>query len=201
MLTTLSGPASKDIILSKGSFSGVGRSRISTFHESGLNFIFRSFGLLSAFALRSGVCLPLILTNGKCGRVRRHLMPVTRGLNVARLLGGCPCRMSNKRGRETTITHTLVAGPGLVLTSRPANTLSSGTDRRLLSLFDRVGGAKRAVLVMARSIETTDGTDHILFVGSNRIFRRVCHKSGAGRRLCRVISGALAVLRANNNEQ
>lgn len=198
VLTTLSGPATKRMLLGKGGLISLGRGRVSTFEHRRLNFMFRSFGLLSGFSLGSGVFLPLILSNISCERVRGELTPVTSLLKVRGLLGGCPCRISKKRGRETTITHTVVAGPRLVLTSRPAKTLSSGTASDLLELFGEVGRSKRAVLVIARDAGTTDRTGEILFVGSNRIFRRVCHNGLAGSRLCIGVRSTLVLVAANN---
>lgn len=201
VLTTLSGPARKRICLSKGPLSTVHRGSLSGFEESRLKFMFRSFGLLSAFGLGSGVLLPLMLRKISCEGVGIEVVPVIGRLKVTKLLRGCPCRISKKRGRHTTITETLVASPELVLTSRPAKTLSSGSASRLLKMFRQVGRSKRAVLVMARSIGTTDGTKEILFVGSKRIFRRMCGNRRASRRFCRGVSTALAVLTANNRER
>lgn len=200
VLTSLSGPADKRILLGNEDLSTVKRERVSTFEHSGLKFMFRSFGLLSAFSLGSGVFLPLILSNGPCSRVTGELGPLTRGLKVASVLSGFPCRISNKRGRHTTITETLVAGPRVMLTSRPANTLSSGTSSTLLGLFNSFGRRNRAVLVIARSAGTTSYTGEVVFVGSNRIFGRVCHKDVSGSRVFRGVSSALATVTAENRD-
>lgn len=71
VLTTLSHPARKRMLLGKGGLIAIQRGRVTTFQQRRLNFIFRSFRLLSGFSLGSGVFLPLILSGIPCGRVGR----------------------------------------------------------------------------------------------------------------------------------
>lgn len=80
-----------------------------------------------------------------------------------------------------TVTHTLVAGPRVVLTSRPAKTLSSGADIRIVSLLGRLRrGRKVAVMIMARRDNMTGRASGIVRVGS-KLVKDV--RSGESRRL------------------
>lgn len=51
VLKKLSAPAGNDIALTKGSLCEVGRSTLTIFHEEGVKFIFRTFGLISSIGI------------------------------------------------------------------------------------------------------------------------------------------------------
>lgn len=188
----------KRVCLSKASIARVGRGRVTQFHQRGLKFMFRSFGLLSALAVSRGVTLTLAVGGIPTNRVSKQIQRVTKGLGVASVLSGCPCRISNNRGRQYTYTETVVGRPGLVLTSRPANTLSDRSSRVLLSAVRDVGRSlKTAVLVIARSTFSTDCTGHVLFVESKTVFARVHGKNSSHEAFFRGVLSILAVVKKN----
>lgn len=191
-VSAVSAMDTKRVFLSKASVARVGPGSLTHFHERGLKFVFRSFGLLSALAVSRGVTLTLTVGGIPTKDMRSHVLSVTKGLGVDSVLGGCPCRMSNKRGRHYTYTETVVGGPGLLLTSRPAKTLSDRSSRVLLSAVRDVGRRlETAVLVMARSTFATDCTGHVLFLGSKRVFVRL-HGNGSDEDT--FFSGVLGIL-------
>lgn len=79
-----------------------------------------------------------------------------------------PSTLSNKRGREATVTETLIAEPTVVLTSRPAKGLSSRARLRIVDLLgDYISSFKRALVVVARSRAVTRVTSRVVVVRSN----------------------------------
>lgn len=77
-----------------------------------------------------------------------------------------------------TVTHTLVARPRVVLTSRPANTLSDGASMRIVRVLGSLRGAKVAVIMIARRDKITGRASGVVRVGSN-VVRQV--RRGLGR--------------------
>lgn len=57
----------------------------------------------------------------------------------------------------------------MVLTSRPANTLSDRSNRRIVTVLRRLHSHKRAIVVIARSPRITTRTRQIVRVHSNRV--------------------------------
>lgn len=186
-VTAIVGPASKRVLLSKTGVDTFSNTGLTRCHKGEVNCLFRSFTLLSGLANERGVLLPLSVRGVSDSVTRGRLGSVTKFLKVASILSGFPTRVSNNRGRHMTTTHDLVSGPSVVLTSRPANTLSAGTTQLLVRGLRRIGRIrKHAVLVIARSPGTTDFYSHVLFVRSNIVFRRLHHgiPARAQRRFC-----------------
>lgn len=168
VVNTLSAPASNGILVSNGSVFTVGSQGLAIFHQEGVNFVFRTFGLVPRLAIRRGVVFPLLLScRGPSGECLRRLLAI---LGLGSHHGRLPDRLSNNRRREITVNHTLVAHPSLVLTSRPAKGLSSRGDDRIVTLLGRAsGGCRRAVVVVARGHDVTRATSQMLRMSSNAL--------------------------------
>lgn len=134
--------------------------------------MFRDFGLVSRLAMFRGMRLPLLCTNIPIHRHMSQIGGTLREVRVNRHARRCPRRLSKNRRRHITVTQTVIAGPGVVLTSRPANGLSSAGNGRIVLLLGRLGGSKTAIIVMARSRRGTRRTNHVIQVVSNYVLAR-----------------------------
>lgn len=198
-VTAIVRPANKDVRIRNSALRSVGKGTLTRCHKGGINCLFRGFRLLSGLANERGVLLPASLRKMSRTRDERQLGRLTICLRVASILSGFPSGVSNNRHRHITTTETLVLRPRVVLTSRPANTLSSGGTGDLVRGLSNLGHSRRtAVLVMARSSGTTDFYGHVLFVRSNIVFRRLQHKSRDRRRFCKHVLGIVTRLKKND---
>ncbi len=168
VLNTLSVPSSKDVSITSRSLGGSGG--LGRFETRGVNFVFRLRGLVPGVSIIRGVRVPVCARGLSSGSVESHTLGLLSSINLKRGTAVLPGGLSNKRHREMTVTHTLTGSPSVVLTSRPAKSLSSGADDgvlgRLVSLR-RSGGM--ALVVMARSVSMTGLTSEIVRILSNRV--------------------------------
>lgn len=171
VVNLLSTPADNAVRVTNAGISNVGSGRLTTFHGRGLNFIFRSFRLVGSLGILSGIRLPLLCEGISTGRHHRLTRRMLGGINLDRHVHRVPARLSNNRYRHMTVTHTVVNGPRVVLTSRPANGLSSGVNTRIVRLLRRLGGrSKHAVIVIARGRRRTGRASHAIhFFSKHRI--------------------------------
>lgn len=182
----LSTPASNAIRVTKVGAVGVGSGRLTRFHGRGLNFIFRSFRLVGSLGMLSGIRLPLLCHGIDTGRHHRTTITILRGINLSRHVHRFPARLSNNRYRHITVTHTVINGPSVVLTSRPANGLSSGVKTRIVRLLRGLGGrSKHAVIVIARGRRRTHRASHAIhFFSKQRIVWETRDITRLSRREC-----------------
>lgn len=157
--------------VASGSFEGVEKGRISVVFRSPV----ADLGPICAVNGRVARIVEL-RASGSGGRTCRHTGRLLRLMNVGRPaghLGRCPRRLSNNVHREIVVTVTLTYRPGLLVTSRPAATLSIAVRTRVLSLVRSLhGGLKVDVVVVARSLNIiTDVYRGVTIVCTNRVIR------------------------------
>lgn len=170
VVKALSGTSANAVLLGNARIDYLGRGRLSTFHGQRVNFIFRFRRLLPRFATLRGIVVPTLVTNASSSRTVQGTGRALTFLNLSRHTSRGPTRLSKKRGRQITMTHTLVGGPTIVLTSRPSNDLSAHGGRRLRRLFFSLhSGLNRAFIVIARSRGLTHLASHAVRVMSNEV--------------------------------
>lgn len=114
--------------------------------------------------LRRSVTFNLRGTRIPRQRIASGIGTTLRLIKLRKCRGHSPSDLSNKRGRQTTLTKILTLGPRVLVFSRTASVLSPGKHQRMLT---RVGGLhsyKGAIIVVARSIRRTTLTSHIVLV-------------------------------------
>lgn len=139
----------------KGSVAELGRDRLGRVCKS-VRVIFR--GPINSFspeeALNSKVNRDL--EGHKVGgtSIRGEMTRLLRRYNLrGRCTGECPCRMDNKRYRQTTVTETLTMRPGILVYSRTADTLSMAVRGRVVRLLRSLGrGGKLSFVFVYRGL-------------------------------------------------
>lgn len=174
-VSKVSQTADNRILFRKGSLAGLDRGRLTGVQLSRVKFVFRRVCVVGGLAVLSGVILPTTRDGGSERderRGRRENRRLVHGVKVVRVTSGSVGRISNKRLRQTYVYEDVVGRPGLLFTSRPANTLGHASSGRIVSRLIGLGGRKAAVIVMARSTGITTGYNEILFVISNGVGKR-----------------------------
>lgn len=169
----LRGPASNRIAIGNGELSAVSPTRLHTTHH-GVAVVFRRFGLLVRHGYLGGIYFPVRLTKTDGGSTRGHTGRLLTLIKLPSGTGTCPTRLSNNRRRHVTVTETLTAGPGILLYSRTADTLSPGAAERVLRLVHSVGGGLNvAIMVVARRVDIIGRIyGRITVLSSNVVTRR-----------------------------
>ncbi len=144
-----------------GKAVGCGNGRLSRgsgrrVHKGRVTLVPRSIGFLSPLVGVSSRTVKRARARRRGRRGGRGRERVFRrcGLNP-RMSSVCPFRLSKKVTEEILMSATLLSGPGLMMTSRPAPKLSRGAIGRALGRFGRVGRGKVKMLLVARSVRTT----------------------------------------------
>lgn len=146
----------------------LGGRREAVFEEEGVKFMFRRCGLVPSLDVHRGVILPVELSNGRVSM--SFFGRVMRVLKLGSGLRHLPSALSNKRRRQISVTQTLLAGPTVILTSRPAKGLSSIADVRIMKLLGSYTTEfRRAALVIARRRRMTRVTSEMVHVSSKGV--------------------------------
>lgn len=142
--------------------------------QRGVKVMFRDCSLFPCLAVLRGIALTPVGMGGEGHeRMRGRTLRLLRHIKLHSGGSSCPERLSNKRGREITVMHTLVVRPRMLLLSRVATTLSPRVIERMLSIILSLTGRKEAVIVIARRVRFTGTmTSHIAFLRNKGVMRR-----------------------------
>lgn len=121
-------------------------------------------------AIRSSITFNLRGINVPHRRVIGQMTSTITTIGVTGFLSGRPTELSNKRGRQITVTKVITLSPSVVVLSRTAAVLSPRNHRRIVRAVRRVGrGRGLAIVSVARSVSRTTGTGHVFIVRTKRL--------------------------------
>lgn len=164
VLTKLLRPASNYILTKKGSLCHVTSNRLSGFEGRGVTIVPRNNKTVCDLATRRGVHL----TRGVYKERRRgSVLPLVGRLKVRRLGSTCPSRLSNNRLHHITVTETLFRNAKVLLTSRPASSLSRRGASVITGLLHQTTSDKGAIFIIARRVSVLPCTSSRCVVGRN----------------------------------
>lgn len=180
LLTHGDGVSGNRVLLGNGSLLGRSGGNVEGVEKHRITVVFRRpVGSLGPYVeVRGRLARTVLLRGGFSGRrTRGETFRMLGSMNVPRpsvALGDCPRRLSNNVYRHIVVTVTVSYRPRLLVTSRPAATLSIAVRTRVLRLVRSVetgGGAN--VLVVARSLNIiTRVYSEIIIVCTNQVMRR-----------------------------
>lgn len=158
-LLTTGKHVNKSTAFGKHRVLGLPRRRLGGLHTRRVSVVFRSpvASLGPCVHINRRLVRILVLRGGVDGtRTFRRSIQVLSTMGVPRThghVGVCPRRFSNNVHRQIVVTVTLLYQPGLLVTSRPAATLSIAMRTRVVALLGRLGQRFGAtVVVVARSL-------------------------------------------------
>lgn len=90
--------------------------------------------------------------------------------------------LSNNGRRGITVTHNLVAHPGILVLSRPAHNMSINTGGRVCRLVGRFGTSNLDVVLISSRVPRMLNVDsHVVIVRRKRLDKRFAHRRTARR--------------------
>lgn len=157
----------------------VARRRVRRVHNGSVTVVFRSpvASLGPICGVNGRMNRNLHLRHNCSGRrTLGHTARLLSLINVPRPrghIGRCPRRFSNNVHRHIVVTVTLTYSPSVLVTSRPAATLSIAVRTRVVRLVRRVRrGGNGTVVVVARSLNIiTSVTSGVVIVCTNHPIR------------------------------
>lgn len=189
LLIELCSPASKAVQLNKYSLESIGRQGLQ-----GVTTLIRRGTLLFDKAVTSG------LERNSRGTARRSVRQTVRVSRTGRFVSGCPSQFrriirrhstgfSNKRRRHLSVTQNVVNGPGILVLSSSASTLSTRSRGGIRTNLRR-GLNSTAMFVVTRGVFSIVRTSGVLIVSSKGVGtvnarRRLLLASPLCRGVCR----------------
>jgi putative ABC transport system ATP-binding protein len=182
LLGCLDVPSSGKYWLSGRLVSGLEEDDLAQVRNKEIGFVFQTFNLLPRATALHNVELPM-LYNGTPAEER--IEKAKRALAAVGLLDRMlhrPNELSGGQRQRVAIARALVNSPSIVLADEPTGNLDSKTGEEIMSLFARLHGEGRTIILVTHEREIAERADRILHVRDGKLEsdERVSHGSQPG---------------------
>jgi putative ABC transport system ATP-binding protein len=179
LLGCLDVPSSGKYWLSGRLVSGLEEDDLAQVRNKEIGFVFQTFNLLPRATALHNVELPM-LYNGTPAEER--IEKAKRALAAVGLLDRMlhkPNELSGGQRQRVAIARALVNSPSIVLADEPTGNLDSKTGEEIMSLFARLHGEGRTIILVTHEREIAERADRILHVRDGKLEsdERISHGS------------------------
>lgn len=200
ILASLDTAASGQVLLNGQDLSKVSQKNLCAFRRDHLGFIFQDFNLLDTMSLRDNIFLPLVLAGVPYREMEKRLMPLAHKLAIGELLDKYPYEVSGGQKQRAAVCRALITKPDIVLADEPTGALDSRASGKLLRLFGEINAEGQTILMVTHSIQAACHAGRVLFIKDGSVFHQIYRGSHNGDEMYRMISDALTVIQAQQNQ-
>jgi putative ABC transport system ATP-binding protein len=161
-------PSSGSVTIGGTSIQGMSESDLAEWRGRNIGFVFQFFQLLPTLTAVENVMLPMDFRKVIPVRKRRsRALELLDSVGVADQAGKLPATLSGGQQQRVAIARALANDPPVILADEPTGNLDSQTGAAILSLFGKLAGDGRTVIIVThehdlaglidRSVELADG--------------------------------------------
>ncbi|MEI6101263.1 MAG: ABC transporter ATP-binding protein [Eubacteriales bacterium] len=194
LVASLDKPTSGNIFLSGKNFKEIQDKEISAFRRDNLGFVFQDFNLLDTFSLKDNILLPLVLARTPIDAMEKKLIPIAAMLGIEKLLSKYPYEVSGGEKQRAAIARAVITDPKLILADEPTGALDSKSSVNLLSIFRKLNGQGRTIVMVTHSSMAASFASRVLFIRDGELFSQLYRGEDDNKKFCDRIVSNLTVL-------
>ena len=150
------------IVTIKGETTGsMNDSRLSTFRNSNIGFVFQSFHLIPSLNVADNVALPLNYRKGVSTReTREKVAEVLERVGLSHRTRHLPSQLSGGQCQRVAIARAIIGGPEIILADEPTGNLDSKMGQEVMDILHSLNKEDGRTIVMVthneKQARTTD---------------------------------------------
>ena len=138
LLAGIDQPTGGQIVIAGQDMARFGESRLATWRQRHIGFIFQFYNLLPVLTAYENVELPLTLTRLNKASRRRKVQTALEVVGLADRMSHYPRQLSGGQEQRVAIARALVTDPTLLLADEPTGDLDVDSGTEILDLLDEL---------------------------------------------------------------
>ena len=138
-----------------------------------IGFVFQFFNLLPKLNVVQNVELPMIYSGISSNERRERAMMSLEAVDLANRAKHRPSQLSGGQQQRAAIARALVNNPRIVFADEPTGNLDSHTGEAILSLFRRLSGEGRTIVLVTHDPEIAAVTPRRIEIRDGKIAQRI----------------------------
>lgn len=134
-----------------------------------IGFVFQKFNLINSLSAWENVALPLIF-RGKSPSERRQIaMDTLAKVGLSDRTANKPNQLSGGQQQRVAIARALAVSPSMILADEPTGNLDSRTGAEILSIFGRLNGEGRTVVLVTHDQNVAKSARRIIHISDGMV--------------------------------
>ncbi len=170
ILGTLDKADSGSLVMNGQSVPALSGSKLSSFRNDHIGFVFQFHHLLPEFSALENVCIPGWLGDRKKPEVRKRAEELLNMLGLSHRMENKPNQLSGGEQQRVAVARALVNSPDIVFADEPTGNLDSANAKELHQLFfDLRKQFNQTFLIVTHNEELASLSDRVLHMKDGKI--------------------------------
>ena len=170
ILGTLDKPDRGEVFLHNSNILGLQGSRLASFRNRHIGFVFQFHHLLPEFSALENVCIPGWLTSKSKNGIKAKALELLELLGLSHRLENKPAQLSGGEQQRVAVARALINQPDIVFADEPTGNLDTANARELHQLFfDLRKQFSQTFLIVTHNEELAHLSDRTLTMKDGKI--------------------------------
>jgi lipoprotein-releasing system ATP-binding protein len=170
ILGTLDKPDTGEVFLHNQNITGLQGSRLSSFRNSHIGFVFQFHHLLPEFSALENVCIPGWIASTDKSAVRKRALELLTMLGLSHRLENKPNQLSGGEQQRVAVARALINSPEVVFADEPTGNLDTANAKELHHLFFELRKQfQQTFLIVTHNEELAQLSDRVLHMKDGKI--------------------------------
>ena len=178
MITGIDHPSSGEIIVGGEDIYAMSESRRALWRGKNVGVVFQFFQLLPTLTLLENTMLPMDYCDMYPFRERPdRAMELLKQVGLEEQADKLPTAVSSGQQQSAAIARALATDPPLILADEPTGNLDTRSAETILSLFERLAGDGKTILIVTHDPALTERTDQTVILSDGEVIDQTVAKA------------------------
>lgn len=170
ILGTLDKPDMGEVFLHNQNITGLQGTRLSSFRNKHIGFVFQFHHLLPEFSALENVCIPGWIASSDKNAVRKKALELLDMLGLSHRLENKPSQLSGGEQQRVAVARSLINSPEVVFADEPTGNLDTANAKELHHLFFELRKQfQQTFLIVTHNEELSQLSDRVLHMKDGKI--------------------------------
>lgn len=159
----LDNPTSGSVTIDGTTIGKMSDSRLASFRNSKLGFVFQSFHLINSLNVTDNVELPLIYRSMSASERKKRVREVLERVGLSHRMRHTPSQLSGGQCQRVAIARAIVGRPEIILADEPTGNLDSKMGAEVMELLHSLNREDgRTIMMVTHNEQQAMQTDRII---------------------------------------
>ena len=170
ILGTLDKPDTGDVFLHQQNITRLQGTRLSSFRNKHIGFVFQFHHLLPEFSALENVCIPGWIASSNKSTVKERALELLNLLGLGHRLENKPSQLSGGEQQRVAVARALINNPEIVFADEPTGNLDTANAKELHHLFFELRRQfQQTFLIVTHNEELAQLSDRVLHMKDGKI--------------------------------
>jgi len=169
ILGTLDRPTSGEIYIDKVNLKEITKSKLSTFRNKKIGFVFQNYNLIDSLTVEKNIELVLIYAGIPKGERDYLVEKALQEVSLLKKKAAYPFELSGGQRQRIGLARAIVNSPKIILADEPSGNLDPENSSKIMELLKKMNEQGQTIVMVTHNFETTKYGNRVISIENGQV--------------------------------